>query len=278
MRASRERTTASGMRGTPGARYWSTGFVDASGIFWMFGGYGIDGSNNLGYLNDMWKFDPTTLTWTWVSGSSTNGKKGVYTGTSAVPGSRYGASSWIDSSGNFWLFGGDAYDSTGNVGNINDLWEFNTSTSKWTFVGGSQTINAGDSYGTQGVPDPSNTPGSRVWSTTWQTPNGDVWLFGGVYSPRDDFFNDLWKYSGGQWTWVDGSQLTNQLGIYPASAGGPPSPTNAPGSRMQGAPFADANGNLWLFGGFGLGSLPVGSGTNVHSGFDSLQDLWEFQP
>jgi hypothetical protein len=271
--------------GTPGARFWSTGARDANGIFWMFGGYGFDkSSNEYGYLNDLWKFDGTN--WTWVSGSSKENQKGVYSGT-MVPGSRYGASSWIDSSGNFWIFGGNAYDSTGAVGDMNDLWEFNVSTSTWTFVGGSSTVaNAAAVYGTQGVADPANTPGGRVWSTTWVTPNGDVWLLGGVYSPRDDFFNDLWKYSGGEWTWVgpdatppvDQNSFINMLGVYPAQTGLGPQPGIEPGSRAQGASWSDANGNLWLFGGVGLGSLPVSSTQNVHSGFDSLNDLWEFQP
>jgi hypothetical protein len=271
--------------GTPGARYYSTGYSDASGNFWMFGGYGYDASSgNIGFLNDLWKFDGTQ--WTWISGSSTANQKGVYTGT-LVPGSRYGASSWVDSSGNFWLFGGDGYDSAGGVGDMNDLWEFTPSTSKWTFIGGSKTANASSgTYGVQGVPASANAPGSRVWSTTWVDANGDVWLMGGQYSPRAEFLNDLWKYSGGQWTWMGPSvgssvsepQFENILGVYPASTGLPPSPSNAPGSRLSGAAWTDLNGNLWLFGGYGLGSLPVGSATNVHTGFDTLQDLWEFQP
>jgi hypothetical protein len=86
------------------------------------------------------------------------------------------------------------------------------------------------------------------------------------------FFNDLWKYSQGEWTWMDGSELSDQLGIYTGTAS-----TLAPGSRQQGAAWADPNGNIWLMGGFGLGLLPS-QPKNLHTGFDSLQDLWEFQP
>jgi hypothetical protein len=37
---------------------------------------------------------------------------------------RVDAFSWIDSSGNLWLFGGDGLDSIGKVGLLNDLWRY----------------------------------------------------------------------------------------------------------------------------------------------------------
>jgi hypothetical protein len=269
-----------GSTGTPGARYWSTGQRDSNGNFWMFGGYAYD-STGTGqfYINDMWEWNGTT--WTWVSGSSSNGKKGVYTGSSAVPGARAGANSWFDSSGNFWVFGGLGIDSAGAVGELNDLWSFNTSTSKWTFVGGSTTANPVGSYGTQGVADPSNVPGGRAWAVSWLTPSGDVYILGGQQL-GGGLLNDLWKYSGGQWTWIapdmpsDGSQFVNELGIYGTL--GVANSANAPGSREQGMSWTDASGNLWLLGGFGWGTIPNGAGTNVHAGTDSLNDIWEFQP
>jgi N-acetylneuraminic acid mutarotase len=46
-----------------------------------------------------------------------------------MPGGRNSISSWIDTSGNLWLFGGDGYDSTGELGYLNDLWQYNPSTS-----------------------------------------------------------------------------------------------------------------------------------------------------
>ena len=268
---------ASGVYGTkgvasstniPGARYWATSTVDSAGNLWLFGGYGNDSAGTLGYLNDLWKFDGTN--WTWVAGSNTANQKGTYTGGGAVPGARLGANSWIDSGGNFWVFGGDAYDSAGNIGPMNDLWEFPLSGSAWTFVSGSQTNSAGPNFGTQGIPAGGNVPGSREFATTWQAPNGDVWVLGGQRL-GGGLYTDLWKYSGGQWTWMTGSQSVNQLGIYT----GTPSQL-APGSRQEGTPWVDTNGNLWLFGGFGMGSLPAG--LSGHDGFDSLQDLWEFQP
>jgi uncharacterized protein (TIGR03437 family) len=76
--------------------------------------------------------------WAWMGGSDTvppsaggdAGQPGVY-GTLGVPapgnfpGGRGSASSWTDSHGNFWLFGGIGTDSVGtdNV-SLNDLWEY----------------------------------------------------------------------------------------------------------------------------------------------------------
>ena len=76
-----------------------------------------------------------TPEWTWVSGSDTGDQSGTY-GTlgvadgANVPGARYGSVSWTDASGNLWLFGGRGYDSSGAVGRLNDLWNFDGT--NWT--------------------------------------------------------------------------------------------------------------------------------------------------
>src|SRR5258706_11356654 len=41
----------------PGARNFSATWTDNNDNLWLFGGYGYDGSG-LGYLNDLWKYDP----------------------------------------------------------------------------------------------------------------------------------------------------------------------------------------------------------------------------
>jgi len=40
-----------------------------------------------------------------------------------VPGARYGSFSWIDVSGELWLFGGSGYDASGSWNDLNDLWK-----------------------------------------------------------------------------------------------------------------------------------------------------------
>ena len=61
--------TAAGNR--PGARTAAGKWTDASGNFWLFGGYGFDGAGASGYLNDLWKYNPRTSLWTWVGGEKT---------------------------------------------------------------------------------------------------------------------------------------------------------------------------------------------------------------
>lgn len=47
-------TAASG--NMPGARSVSSGWIDATGHLWLFGGSGVDSGGNSGDLNDLWKF------------------------------------------------------------------------------------------------------------------------------------------------------------------------------------------------------------------------------
>ena len=116
----------------PGARNWAISWADSAGNLWLFGGFGYDSTGPGGYfsyLNDLWKYTPSTQQWAWVSGAKTINASGAYgtlgTGsTTNVPGARQSALSWTDSAGNFWLFGGYGYDSTGAIGSLNDLWRY----------------------------------------------------------------------------------------------------------------------------------------------------------
>ncbi|MCE7859977.1 MAG: hypothetical protein DYG86_09350, partial [Chloroflexi bacterium CFX2] len=107
----------------PGARNRSVSWSDASGSLWLFGGVGRDSAGNSGSLNDLWNFDPTTGLWTWVGQIGIYGTEDVPDAAN-VPGARLGSVSWSDANGDLWLFGGNSYDSVGNTGFINDLWEF----------------------------------------------------------------------------------------------------------------------------------------------------------
>jgi len=202
----------------PGAREAAIAWTDAGGNFWLFGGFGFMPASQ-GFLNDLWKFDPATSQWTWVSGSDTlpfgdNGNPGVY-GTLDVPaagnepGSRTSAVAWTDRNGKLWLFGGEGDDATGSAINfLNDLWAFDPATVQWTWMGGSSRFSesciqqgvCGQAgiYGTLGVPSPQNFPGSRQSAVAWTDLNHNLWLFAG--SGQDSvgtlgLLNDLWEYA-----------------------------------------------------------------------------------
>ena len=184
----------------PGAREHSRSWRDASGNLWLFGGSGYAASGAPGYLNDLWKYDPTTDQWTWVKGDNTTDNTGVYgtLGTAAStnkPGARYISVVWMDASGNFWLFGGGGYAASGNFGRLNDLWEYDPTTNQWTWVKGDSTTDNAGVYGTQGTAASTNKPGARQSSGSWMDASGNLWLFGGFGYPAsgNGTLNDLWK-------------------------------------------------------------------------------------
>ncbi len=57
------------------------------------------------YLNDLWSFNVSSGNWTWVGGQSTLHQVGIYTGSTAWPGSRYNAEMWV-TPGYIYVFGG----------------------------------------------------------------------------------------------------------------------------------------------------------------------------
>ena len=269
----------------PGARYQAVSWTDASGNFWLFGGTGLDSTGSGGELNDLWKF--SSGEWTWMSGPNTTGTPavgpnvpGVYgvqgaPGASNIPGGRFSASSWVDASGDLWLFGGEGLDSTGNIGLLNDLWKY--SDGAWTWVSGSNVANQYGVYGVMATANAGNVPGARVNAVSWTDTSGNLWLFGGFGNDSNGILcteyagsvpcvlNDLWKFSAGQWTWMGGSNLIAQQGSYGSE--GTPAPGNVPGARYGAVSWTDAGGDFWLFGGFGLDS--TGS-----PGY--INDLWEY--
>lgn len=263
----------------PGARSSALGWADASGNLWVFGGT----DSGTGILNDLWEFNPAAKTWMWVSGSNTANAKGIYgtlgVATSGnVPGARGNGSGgpslgWTDSSGNFWLFGGYGYDSAGTLGLLNDLWEFSPTTKMWTWVSGSNTVNAMGVYGTQGVAAASNVPGARGYSVGWTDKSGNLWLYGGYNAGANGDLSDLWEFSltTKMWTWVSGSNTGGVVPVYGTL--GTPSANNTPGGRDSAVSWTDSSGNFWLFGGFDLDSATGANGTNQY-----LNDLWEFNP
>jgi hypothetical protein len=288
---------------TPGARYGAAGWSDSNGNLWMFGGEGWELAGNPAAdkldapMNDLWVcpvigeqcqwqlvggYDPTVVPANPPNPATTVGalvilnaqnenQGGVY-GAPGIPGGRYGAATWTDNSGNLWLFGGNGNNCCAR-GLLNDLWEFNTtsynnfnvttSAGQWTYQGGSSQINQAGVYA--GTP----VPGARVNATTWKDGSGDFWLFGGYGfdgSGNEGFLSDLWEYTGGSWVFISGSKTVNQNGNY--GTPGTPAASNAPGGRHEAVGWADANGNLWLFGGEGEDSVGTANGI--------LNDLWEY--
>jgi hypothetical protein len=252
---------------TPGGSNYSATWTDNSGNLWLLTGDVFSSttpppSNMPGFFNELWEFTGTnnyggscSNVWTLVRPPTPPG---------STPPGRWGAVTWTDpSTGNLWLFGGQ----DGGLAFLNDLWEYNIATNLWTNLGGGG--NQPGVYGTQGTASALNLPGGRWGASGRRDASGNVWLFGGFGCDSTGpgcsnlLLNDLWKYSGGQWTWVSGAKTGNQAGTYGTQ--GTAAAGNVPPGRQASVAWIDNLGNFWMFGGFT-------SGTN---GFN---DLWKFDP
>lgn len=270
----------------PGGRYGAISWIDASGNLWLFGGNGVDSKGVLGYLNDLWKFDPkagTSGEWTWFAGSDVLANK-VDSANNPQP--RDAGMGWVSPAGDVWLFGGIGNDSKGNTQFLNDLWKYtprsNGAAGEWTRIDESDTTSYFDQpgvYGSLGVASSANVPGGRFSGVTWIDASGNLWLYGGDGYDSDGvngYLNDLWMFdpkSGarGAWTWVGGGVTVGrsggQTGVYGTLR--TPNAASSPGGRFGVAGWTDSSGNLWLFGGDGYDS-------KGNQGY--LNDLWQFLP
>lgn len=267
----------------PPSRYGMASWTDSSGNFYVFGGWTGDASatTSATFENDLWRYSPSSNQWTWLSGSSSPNQSGKYgtlgqAAAANAPGSRFNPAFWKDTSGNFWIFGGNGFDANGQIVYLSDLWKYTVSTNQWTWMGGPNANSAAGIYGTKGLAAGTNSPGGRVNAVSWTDSSGNFWLFGGA--GRDDGtttcstqlcagdLSDLWKYtpSTGLWMWVAGPSIMNQGATYGTK--GTAAASNIPSARYNAVGWADSSGNLWLFGG----------STGTGSSYVPQNDLWKF--
>jgi len=264
-----------GSIGVPGPGNWpgsrdsrTLSWKDETGNFWLFGGYKVMGGANQA-LSDLWKYDPGTSMWTWVSGSQTANTAAVF-GTLGVPaaantpGGKHSSVGWSDGNGNLWLYGGVG---PGDASYQNDLWKFNLSSKQWSWEGGDQDLRTVPVYNLiAGINIPPGNPGGRFGATAWTGSNGDLWMYGGnvVFTPMGSgqVGSDLWKYdiSAKTWTWMSGSKVADApttYGLLGIEALG-----SHPGNRK--------NANSWV----------VGNTLYLYGGLDSddgrYSDLWRY--
>jgi hypothetical protein len=257
------RTCPPAIPDTPGGHQYSSTWTDNSGNLWLLIGQGLTSispppSSQPGYVNELWEYDGTN-----AYGGSCNSFWKPVVPSGLVPTGRWGAVTWTDSTGHLMLYGGQ----DSSLTFLNDLWSFDTGANAWTLI--ARPASSSGVYGTQGVAAAGNWPGGRWGASARVDATGNLWLFGGFGcdstgpSCSNLLLNDLWKYSGGVWTWMKGSNTGNQAGSYGVQ--GTAVAANEPPSRQASAGWVDNLGNFWLFGGFT-------SGTN---GFN---DLWKYDP
>jgi N-acetylneuraminic acid mutarotase len=140
----------------------------------------------------------------------------------------------------------------------------------FTWMKGPNQPNDPGSYGTMGVPSNGDYPPARLLGQTWTDNNNNLWLFGGLSCAGPESLNDLWKYdiSTNQWVWMKGANNCGAIGLTGVyGTQGVPSINNSPGGRNAGVTWKDAAGDLWLYGGYGLGATTT---------LGTLSDLWKY--
>lgn len=248
---------------SPPAFYEACEWTDKEGNFWLFGGV-----SPLYEYGDLWKFNPDINQWAWINGTGLPAQPPVY-GTQGIPsptnspGSRgWGVPTWVDTSGNLWLFGGYAGDC------FADLWKYDIATNEWAWMKGPANFSTLHHYGTMGVADPANFPWRKTETNiTWTDNNNNLWVFGGGIG-GSSFNNDLWKYNIGtnEWAWMKGDTLFNQQSVYGIK--GVSDSANKPSARCCYAKWKDSDGNFYFFGG--------NDGNGNPSLNASFNDLWRY--
>lgn len=249
----------------------NTAWVKSDGTFWTFGGqYG--NIQNAG--NDMWMYDLNTNMWTWMSGDSALSSSSVIIDTvhfgtrnieaaSNAPAGQFSYTHWQDADDNFYIFSGWA---TWGVF-FNDVWKYNTSNNRWTWIGGDSIPNSRALYSSTCTPGSGIGPGTRAENRTAQSSGcSDIfWTFGGFFDFASQIYNDLWNFNiqTNQWTWISGDSTINSMGNYGIK--GLPSLSNLPSARYGCCMWADHAGILWVWGGMDR---------NSHQ----LNDMWKFVP
>ena len=181
----------------PSARYGSISWNDNAGNGYVFGGVNVNT-----YYNDLWRFDKLSSTWAELA----------HNNVQPYPDVRAGSASWVDNSGKVYIFGG-----INTTGNLNDLWQYNPSTSSWN-----RLIDTNQ----------NGSPSARNGSVAWTDINGNAYIFGGNSS--SGVLNDLWQYNPSTSSW---SRLidNNQNG--------------SPSARNGSVAWTDNYGNAYIFGG-----------------------------
>jgi N-acetylneuraminic acid mutarotase len=180
----------------PGGR--TSASTTSSSTAFLFGGYGNGPQGALGYLNQLWEYDPAANQWRWINGNEASDVPGFYgslgnENTNSIPGGRNEAG-LLRSGDYLYVFGGEGIDAKGAIGYLNDVWKFNLSSQQWAWVKGDQK---NDQPSVKNESNPAlNTPGSRN-SPAFFAFGDRFHVYGGIGLDAADFsfgsLNDIWK-------------------------------------------------------------------------------------
>lgn len=254
-----------GSQSKPSDRYRARAWFDDNNNMWMYGGAVDSPSGSLSY-NDLWMYNTTTKSWTFISGNKNqpfckNCPNGSYPATAGTGGTQYFPRArsdygyWTDNSGNIWIYGG--YAESHGSDEYGDLWKFNPTTKVWTLISGNATLNP---------PKTATNPGSRNAPYCWVGNDNKLYMTGGLRQ-YDSFLRDIWRINpaNGSWEIVKADSLTNEP---PISAGLKiENSTNMPGSSVNTLNHITTGSHTYMFSGYGMG-------TNNNLGFTGA--MWRY--
>jgi hypothetical protein len=241
----------------PGAISPLTSFKGKDGNFYFFGGSTLVLLNGFTTVQvptcALWKYSPLLNQWAMPTGSNGSnpsintggevlGVEGVFSPLNSPGYLSSMSANWIDSAGNWWLFGGK----TGyrDFGTKCTLWKYDLKLSQWMVVKGCSD-DSWATYGVQGVGDISNSPGARQSMLAWKDRKGRFYIFGGYIAGRM-YHADVWMYdpASNQWTWQNGKKSApGESSPTVRGASGVFAPENTPGTSTGGSIVLDSAGS-----------------------------------
>ncbi|XP_015771353.1 PREDICTED: uncharacterized protein LOC107349685 [Acropora digitifera] len=199
--------------------------------------------------------------WTWIGGSKQRNQKNAIDHNQQYPGSRYEASSWLDSNGTVWIFGGRGAESRKP---LDELWSFDASRRQWHFHEFNKTLDTNEqkpppsfgatscSFGNKDIlvsclgtfifrydknqwtvlNNQTESPQPRSHAASWcDTKKGILFIFGGYSKQR---LGDFWKFSLEEMKWTEIKVNTSVV----------------PSSRSKASAWIHHwSGDLYMFGG-----------------------------
>jgi len=245
-----------GSQTKPRERYRARAWFDDANNMWLYGG-AVDTPNGSLSYNDLWMFNTTSKSWTFISGNKnqpyckncTNGSYPSIAGTGGTqyfPRARSDFGYWKDTLGNIWIYGG--YAESHGWDDYGDLWKFNPITKAWTLISGNDTLNP---------PKTTTNPGSRNAPYCWVGNDNKLYMTGGLRQYLY-FLRDTWRINPANGVWeavnIDNS-LINQV---PVSSGLKiENSFNIPGASVNTLNHLTTGSHTYMFSGYGMGSNNV---------------------
>lgn len=243
----------------PAGRLGAACWVDAldARLAYLYGGY-TEASNGAvqGVLEDVWRFNLSDYTWTYVSGTAVLDAPS----TATSPGARFDASVAVVGP-NVWVVGGK------RVGFLNDVWVWSSVTLQWRLVLGTGSVT---------IASPSQ-PSGRAGAVAWTRGAHFYYGLGYGYGPADlhtvGYLSDMWLFNttSATWTLAGVASTPNRLSA-PFELNGPLllGPRNSPGGRSHSMLIALASDGAIVVAGVSGATSRMGGGAGV------INDAWLF--